>query len=1328
MNMKTNYFFFSFLCFFLCLSCTNNYKRKTRFKHNFRQGSADYLYNISDILGDNPVMNNETTPPLPSQDSDISNQNLFKHPDFQPQGAYPKEVKDNNISNLIQIKTAKKGETASISFAQENIYIDPSISFINKYEILDYKILNSNKTNWHKNIAGLLGQVKKFKGFPNTIYHILPVFEGNHLILYKLGPEDKIPYDELPLAKRVGDLLAVPFLGYPVKYCVAEVIPDPINEERETGQYDLDCENIKLHFAKYVVLQERNKKIFKYEQKHDLFPRDFFNLNKNEKNNWYYVRTLVKSPKSEYVGHQIFQPANLVEFHPSDRKLDIVDASGYDIKLEDRLRTLFIPVQWVDFQIKKDSENLHSSFSEELKQDSQSKNLRYFKIDFNNLVNNEVEFQGEKTLKNVFITDDYFSFNVEITSKGSGAYLIKYAFFKKPENSYTPKKWFESDSTEFFPSFAEERRFYKNKAHIHTAEDHDQFLQTTRFNLKEKEIKWHFSKQTPNNKEDQWVREIGHLSIELVNKAFEQAGRDSNHKIKIVLDDTGDDKEVGDVRYNILNLMLPKGKPNRGLLGLGPNVANPITGEVLSATANVWVTNFLNIYTKTIRQYIRFQIYPPAYSLQPFTADMTKQLKEKLYKKAPECSDLPFQPLGVSPFIYEKIEALCPEVTAFINKHKNKGLVYDPENPDLQDTEEIKSCAKKLAFLPIVGVTLHELLHGFAQRHVFSASVDTKNFYEDQEEIKEIFGSLVSDTAKGLFGDFPYIEGTKCHPQPPKYSSVMDYMNLYQPLLFVPGKLDIAALRFIYFDKVDLKNGEVLEVPSGEGQKSILDTETSSPLKKYRVLCGGEKIDKGYKAETNPQQPLCKKFDYGKNPLEITVNKILYFNNRHLMNGRTRYDSLKAHDSIDSAFSSFSESIKALVIKWEQLRDELLKYHDQEIKDFSFLNAQDIQKYQNIIEREKTQNPDFKEYYDMREPTFNYLKRLLFIPSKHCIYKNWRGLGKYQAVSLMKIADELKGDYSKYSQNNKERLINCQSPVVKTWVAEKGELAGEVGFFGTQDIKYYLRPKEKQVKDESSVFVILPSLMRVSSSYSDHHTSYTVNTNNTLLLKMMQEPNFANEYYQEILSYMLEGTDLNSYINPYLIKDSNVFQDLINPNHLSRIVTYKEDKDISLEFSSWSSSGQGLFIKRLILLESAINQLRSYKFRKEFETHFDWEKRKLKDLDLTPSYLTNNSDLPFFDQLYEDYSNQQTDDPISLFIKNHPATLYDDFKHSWIVLPRTDKEENLPARLFRRFNEFKQCIEGTVCENREDKQAYIDSVLNHYHQSIKTNEIDYDME
>ena len=1321
------------------LSCTNNtvYERKKgRFKHNFQQGTADNLYNVSELLGKNPVLESKEKILLPPLEKDT----LKIDPKFPPlssTGGYPKNIsKKGRVSGLLKIRTVEKGEKAIISFAQENIHIDPNISFINEYEFLDYEIVNENKTEWHKHLARLLGKAK-FKGFPETDYYILPLFVGNYLILYKVGPPDKIPYDELPLARSVGNMLAVPFVGYPISYCVPEAVPD--SNKRETGQYRPKCEGVKIKYAEYIRLNEGEKKIFTYKSKPDLFPRDFFNLKENEeqKDKWFYVRTVVKSPKNTIVGHQLFLPSNLVEFHPAPGKLDVLDASGYDIKPEDKIRTLFIPVEWIDYRIKRHSETLDPDFSEEERTNIHEKNLRYFKIKFDDLVENEIEYLGEKTLKDVFITDNYFSFNVEITFKNSGAYLVKFAFFKKPADKsakYVPKQWFEKDSTLFFPSFSEKRRYYK-KALDYSEADDDRFLRTTRFNPKAKEIKWYFSKQTPNDSENEWVRELGSLAIDLLNLAFEEAGKDSNHKMKMVLDKS-EAKEVGDVRYNILNLIVSEGKSTVGLLGLGPNVANPITGEVVSATANVWVSNILNNYINLIKSYIQFQVYPPTWKMKPFSKDIRVSLQKQINKKTPKCGELYLSPISVTPFIYEKINTICPEVSDFIKNQKDKGLTYDPENPDLQNKTEIKSCAKKLAFLPILGTTLHEILHGLAQRHVFSASVDSENFYKDYNEIERIFGNLVSRKMKKFFGDFPFVEGTDCHPNPPQYSSVMDYMDLYNPMLFVPGKLDIAALRFIYFDKVDLKAGGVLNVPSGADrdpnnpQKSILQTAIAKnyqkeDLKNYKVLCGGEKIEDSILGEINPDQPLCKRFDYGTNPIEITINSILKTNS-YLISKRNRYDS-KSISYLDYEESKFKELAGHLYNKWKQYRDELLSQRGKFIEDYSFLNPEHIRQYQKTIHEEQDRNLEFKMYYDIRQPIFDYFKRLVFMPVKHCIHKKKLQEGfHYSVTALENIMTKQKGNYLNYPANSRARLINCKSPLVKAWAEdaenEKGELVAEVGFFSNTR-EYFLRPKANDVNDELSAFHIWKDVTDIVSPFFD----------------IVMEPEFGNDFFQEFQAYMLQGTNVNPYIDEELIEDPDIPRDNTGRVNLNRVLSYKLDEKASRHLSD-KAKGKSIFKKRWAILQDAINRLKNRTRHEELELHFDFKPRKLIDIGRTAESIENSSDYPFFTQAYENYpkkteekswrdyisnffsddDSEQEETSFASFIKNHPATLYNRADGSFVIIPYIDTEENFPAQLFRRFNEFLDCMENQkkqefICDDIEEKEKFTEIILENFY-------------
>ena len=1224
------------------LSCTRKPKEEN-FKpagqaldHHFASDRADDLYRVQDVLKKWNPNGKPSGEPASSDTAPVFLQGTTG-------GLYSKGVFKATISNrdlLLKVRTASKGEKVKVSFVQENIHIDSEISFINEYEILKYTIL-PQKTEWQKLLAKLLGQVKRFKGFPDTEYYILPQTEGNFLILYKVAASDKIPYDERPIAKSVGDMLATPLVGYPIEYCVAHVLTD--ENKRETGRYIPKCDGVAPEQAEYIRFSQSRKKVFAYEPKPDLFPRGFF------AGQWFYVRTIVRSPESRVVGHKFFQPASLVEFHPSVDKWEVLDASGYNLRKEDKIRALFIPVEWTDYEIKRDSKNLDFSFSERIRDDLHNTDLRYFKVRFDKLVENEIEFSGERTLKGVYITDDYISFNIEITAKGTGAYLLKYAFRKMPEKAdYRQKQWFESDSAEFFPAFREKRRYYQG-SEDHTQEDNDRFLRTTRFDPQSGEIRWHFSRQTPQTK---WVRDLGRKAVQLLNRAFKEAGKYSDRKIKVVLDER-EDQEVGDIRYNVLNLIVTEGKSNSGLFGLGPNVANPITGEVISATANVWVSNILESYIDIIRRYVRFHVYPPSWNIRPGLS-------------------------GVTSFLHERIQQSCPLVSAFIEKHQNNSQ-FHPDNPPLKDKEAVKACAKTLAQPKILSTTLHEMLHGFAQRHIFSASADEKNFYKSYGEIQQIFGEDI------------FMDSTPSHPHPPQFSSLMDYFNLEHPVLSVPGKLDIAALRFIYFNQVELKDGSVLPVPSGADQdpgnpqKSILEVAKSKgffkeDIKAYKI-CGGRKGEglKDPHGELNQNDPLCRPEDYGKNPLEVVQNSILKSNN-DLMTKYHRYDSESAPPKLPI---TILENTAPLYLKWKVYRNHLLRENGTLFKYF-FLNERDIADYKALVAQKAEEDSEFKAYSEIARPLFDYFMELLFLPLKHCVYK---GPGdEYHAVALEDIEEKILSTYY-YPEDPKAVLIDCKSPVVAKWANDnnKGTFITEVGVFG-KDRRYLLRPRFHEPSDEISV---IPSLWSIIRPDDPKSLEYQQAYDGSPLLDMTGDPEFASLYYQAMGDYVLKGMDLNPYID--FSKHSEISRDGEGLPVLPRFLSYK--MDVSLK----------VFIKRLWLMEFNTVGFRRNSKNRELITrmYLMYGKTSLSlvkmseaaaDTEQNPNYYANN--YPFFTQLYREYEKDpRAGGQFSDFIKDHPASLYQGMGHA-ITLPVLADEPSFIASLYRRVNEFSQCIDA----------------------------------
>lgn len=1266
------------------MACKRTPEVSAGLDHDFASGQEEGLYKVEDIVPHKAdTKTAEVTSPPPA-DLRTRDDKVQWGKEFHSKGILGANI--SNLNSLLKIRTGSKGERPKISSAQ-NIFIDPKISFINEYELLGYTIL-PQKTEWQKKIAKLLGpRVDKFKGFPDTEYYILPHFEGNFLILYKVAAPDKIAYVERPLAKTIGGMLAIPLVGYPIRYCKAVNIPGPQNEK--TLLYRPLCEGVLPAEAEYVHLQANERREFEYLPKRDLFPRDFFN------GQWFYVRTAVRSFQMGLSNKRSdkkvsFQSAHLVEFHPLPEKLDVLDSEEYQLRPDDKIRTLFIPVQWTDYEINGDSENIDLSFSERPIQSVYDRSLRYFQMKFEQLIANDIEFSGKKNLQSVYITNDYISFDIEITAKGESAHLLKYAFRRiKDTSDYKEKQWFESDSILFFPAFAIKRRYYKDLTD-HTKTDNDRFFRTTRFNPLQGEIQWYFSKQTSS---EQWLRDFGVQAVAWLNRAFKEAGKASDYPIKVILNDSKQEaKELGDIRYNILNLMLSEGD-TENQFSWGPNVAHPLTGEVISATANVWVNKILSKYIRIVRRYVRFHVYPPAWKIAP---------------------DQP----GVTAFLHEKIqnEKACKRVREFIEKNKNS--VFHLSNPVLQDKDFVSFCARALARPKIMQSVLQNMLHSFGQRLVLSASADRENFYKSYSDIEKVFGEDV------------FAKTSKEHPHPPRYSSVMDEMDWEYPILTVPGKLDIAALRFIYFNQVELdteikeedSKGLIrgqdaryfLKVPASANQepeppqKSILETAqtlgfSKEDLKIYKV-CGGKKKRKGDgNIDRSFEEPLCAEWDYGISPVEVIKNSIYKFNN-YLMAGRNRYDSEGISHRVEKF--DFLNQAPRLYAKWEYYRDRLLEKHGKFLYDYSFFDSAHVAEYKALLQQEAKKEPEFKAYFKSSRLIFEYFLKMAFLPLKHCVYKNTEG--NFSAVALEKIEGKITSDYSETGK--REEFINCRSPVVMKWAKDnnKGTLVTEMGFFRGNRI-YFLWPRDGDPMDEMSVFQFPWAFL---------HRYFT---------GILQDPEFASLYYEELKNYAFQGIDLNPYID--FSKNPDIPRDGEGRPVLPRVLGYQEEGKL-LRFLNNEST---VFQIRLDFMHSQMVALEKKSTNKDvleqlnihYRSHplpFSQLSEYMKSIEQNPNLYKNH--YPFLVQLYEEYRKKKSEgelekeDSFVVFLKNQPSVLYDETKTSFF-LPFRDDDSSFIVQTFRKFNEYYQCIqaddkEENVCEDRDEKEVFIQIVFSIY--------------
>ena len=1321
--------YFSVFCFILALflsaSCRPPNKPGHDLEDRFSDQRAKTVYDINQFI--RKVTVEMTVPPSQSEEAEGEVQDKSTS---NGKGTQKKQMdwieaplKEEHLKQLgaVRIKTVSKGDKVKTTISQAGTFIDPksNISFINQYYRLDYNFLDfklSDQVNLkdvrsdpQKLWAFLLGKVDKFYGFPDTPYYILPHLDGNYLILYRLGKPETIPYDQIPIARKVGDFLATPLVGYPISYCIPE------NKEDDYGHITdfviPNCEGITAASAKYIEFMEGNRQLFQYQTKLDLFPEDFFD------GEWIYHRTVIETgdKDSSLIGHQPFEVAHLVELEPDAEQLLVKDTRRYQLRKEDKKTSLFIPVKWKEYEMDRDLD-VFNSFRERENTRTKQVDRPYFSLDYKRLTDIEKgNFSGQLTIHRVLITDDSFHFDIHIHEKGKAPIVVKYSFKRALESpDYPQKRWYEEDSVNFHPMYYAERKYYPKNTDI-TEEEQNKFIRVTRFDPNQKEIRWYFSTQTPK---DEWVRYFGRLAIELENKAFQEAGKYSDRKITMVLDES-EDKELGDIRYNIINMVMTKSLPKGSSLvvGFGPNVSNPITGEIVSATANVWVSYILDIYTFLLRRYIRFHLWPSPWKL------------------------LPSSP-GVSDFLHEKIQTVCPEVTQFISASRKIIPSLHPVLSDgvldyKKDREIQAQCVQKLARINILSTTIHEIRHGEGFRHTFSASVDRVNYYNSYDEIKEIFGEPVWGDGTLIWMD----DITDSYTKPAYFSSVMDYGTSSFPELLVPGKYDIAATRYTYFDQmetIDNKgaiNGIIaLSHPEDKSilqeiEEPVLFTRLDSretvskkidkkQLKKY-VVCGGTR-----RSDYMPENPFCAVHDYGRSPEEIVGNAIREIKDS-LMRSSRRYDnySLNRLPGVRRQMHIITPFIK----KWMEYRQSLFQYLKKDPSDY-YMSEKGITDYKGIIKDSGKKYPFLRAYYEAVSLLADFFKEVFYLPMKNCIYQ--KEDGSYQSVALELIHSKIK---SSYPENSREVLVDCESEAVKKWAEEKdmGTFITEVGIWGN-NTEYFVHPQaEEDPYSELTLRLGVPSLVGFCSLYVKESMYCGGDTQGDLSKLTAFEPDIIGSIFEGVKDSVLNGANINPYIDKTALKRRMGLSENDPVPEFPHFLNYESLVHIQAEGGLMGSE----IFPKLIAMQAALNFLlqrnSSERVRRQLLLRYHLFQEDPVDLQTDISSFIQGRDplqakskmfdaygreYPFIYKAYEKYLKEhgtpEKRQSVSFmeYFKGLPSVLYLS-KSRVLVIPYD--EDNIFEDIFIQYDEYKVCMEDPAsCEQMVEKRAFMQLVEN----------------
>lgn len=331
------------------------------------------------------------------------------------------------------------------------------------------------------------------------------------------------------------------------------------------------------------------------------------------------------------------------------------------------------------------------------------------------------------------------------------------------------------------------------------------------------------------------------------NKLFLDVTMDAVHHINQSLAGTGvpplkivnptapAGRQVGDLRVSMINLI---DRPlANGLLGYGPSVANPLTGEIVKAHVNqysgVIKTSVPRVWNDLARRFNRQEFKADGIMAGVDLAKLSDQANamsagfdlseqqvaqvEKSFAQQPmrkEKATLGITPVNQDSDLQTLAKANAERLKRWSENNAfgeeaiwvsatSKGLVsgIDYQDASLYE-DEAKTRLKKwkaldeeqrtrisdaIAAHMYRSTLVHELGHNLGLRHNFAGSRDKKNFYSPQE-------------AKSL--GLQHV---------PAYSSIMDYAASEFDELPIFGPYDRAALRFAY--------ARQLEVPYGDAPK-----------------------------------------------------------------------------------------------------------------------------------------------------------------------------------------------------------------------------------------------------------------------------------------------------------------------------------------------------------------------------------------------------------------------------------------------------------------------------------------------------------------------------
>jgi hypothetical protein len=1049
----------------------------------------------------------------------------------------------------VAISTGEVIGKSTASRAEENIRIKDKV--MNHFDLVQIKVENQK-------IAALVGN-PPFRGRPNVqgVYELRVKLTDHYLKFYKVAKPDDLPFDEHAYQEEQlpDGRIAIPMVGYRVNgYFHIEAVK---TSDDQDSHHLTEIADEDISKSTHVRIDWSSRESFQPIKTTDLMPASilFNQNNKNRPYEWYFAETVIEKSMSDsqtIIGENSARnensqlvPASKIMFVPRENELRVVNVARDERLSRDQIKNsadlnseaaMIIPVKWFEYRTR--NEGVALGMQGEVIEDRQWNQRKYFELNIPELKSTAIT-EGTTRLLSIEVDQNYLGFTV-LNMIGNQGRKIHYSFLRADagRSPYQPRRSFKSDRG-VFGFFTSEKPFIANWEY-YTEEDFNKRVFMSRMNPALGEIVFHLSAGSPA-----WLEDIAEKAVEAWNRSFEKALEGSGKTIQVKF--SKDRVVLGDLRYNVIHLVETLSED--GLLGFGPSVADPETGEIISATTNVYVNSTQAIAASTVRNYmidrLENRINAEATG-ETILSEVTDQ-SGKMGFAAKRVGDLvsSFEKNGKIPEQFKMdseaiirdlkeisknrcefsqqvalgsndrdIQKHCPEIERVLQGFKGIDLVSRAnskanwEKVWSESKEAIQQCSVKITRGKLLSTLIHELGHNLGLRHNFYGSYDKNNF----PKVTTIFGD-------------PIVAHS---------SSIMEYTDWDEDRLTETGPYDIAAIRFGYGEQVELKDGSLVAVDVSKP----LDSNT---LKTY-LFCTDEEAYTGLNA-------VCKPHDAGTTPMELVDFYINDFKRnesiRKLRRARPFSNNQKA-----IAYSNLERNFIPLKDIYDQWRYQLGEYVK---KSARYLNDYGSKSYAQVLEsmsKDPQFGPIYSQYKEAADRIYEFFKEISFGPNQYCLIED---LGEKRAMEFERLRDMLfessrglvaiRNCADAANAADLAKVLGATAPTV---LLEIGNPVNSYRFEKAEKLSDYL-VQDSNGNQRERFDVVGNQMTRIFAGLMIHHRMENAkNSLSDFAPNMTDEPNHYQDYLNVLLNRLVNGVDLSNYgldeIQPLFTQESQILK------------------------------------------------------------------------------------------------------------------------------------------------------------------------------------------